>query len=216
MSAANPDYNSISPSVYVVYTDIAGHGECGPVGRLASVTVGYAPSEVRSYHPDSDAEERLEPINYADLWSNCTSRAADYTAPLLDCFTKKGFSTDAACMSQQYEIYASESALQRQCYPLLSYPGGLHTVNKAWATCHSSSWGPNDNPLFDPPMTLGRATVMAPVQTQDTGLLESTTAAPASVHSDQLPLETEFRLQRRHWFSQEDLNQIRLCPVRRP
>lgn len=187
---ANSLLASISPSVYVVYKDLAATYDCGTITSPTTVTVAYAPSVVKSFgHYGEDTI--AEPIDYADLWSNCTSREANYSMPLPDCqnrMTQIGTHTDHSCEAEVSKVFSVDDEEVLHCYPRIAYPAGLETVNRAWENCTSTMEAHFTAMLFDPPRTLGVATALNPTLAQGTSTSDS--AAPASVALASLPTKT--------------------------
>ena len=151
------------------------------------MTAAYAPSEIKSY-VTGDSFGTADPINYADLWSNCTSRDASYREPTNSCDTVV-YNVNAACSTQQDEALARDLSEKKHCYPLLEYPVSLGKIHTAWATCHSGQFGAYFPSIFDPPRTLAPARAVGPVPTTDSGKLGA--ALPASIMSSTIPAKTE-------------------------
>ena len=64
------------PSVYVVFKGISATGECGILGpTYAALTRSFAPSAIMTFPLTESALGKEEPLNYADLFSNCTTRS---------------------------------------------------------------------------------------------------------------------------------------------
>ena len=71
-------HSSAYPSVYVVFKDISATGECGVVGpTYAALTRSFAPSAIMTFPLTKPALGEEEPLNYADLFSNCITREAN-------------------------------------------------------------------------------------------------------------------------------------------
>ena len=77
---------------------------------------------------------------------------------------------------------------QVHCYPYLSYPTGLQSVNPAWASCDSNACGGHLAAVFDPPRTLEPANALVPGPTQ--GPTPTVSASPGPVASDPSPAKT--------------------------
>lgn len=92
-----------SPSVHVVYL---------PLWPM-NLTRAYAQSKILSFPTEGAFPET---INYADLFSNCTTRAAGYTS-----------SVDTIQLFDQ-----------QHCYPVLVLPSGIQAADPAWNMCDSA------------------------------------------------------------------------------
>ena len=126
-------------------------------------------------------------MNYADLWSNCTSRDASYLEPTNSCDTVF-YNVNAACSTQQDEALAKYYRDIKHCYPVLEYPVSMGTIYTAWATCQSAQYGGYFPSIFDPPRTLAPANALGPVPTKESNNLA--TALPASIVSSTIPAKT--------------------------
>lgn len=173
-------YNySISPPVYVVYRNVSATAGCTNIGNTyASVTIFYEQNELRTWPPAGT----LQVFNFADLYSNCTTRTASPLATEPPCFLSQGQGTwpapaDSSCISYVEKIQSDEASESEHCYPQLEYPYKVRALNPEWANCESASedryWG-----VYDPPRALVSANAMAPKPTQDPNIRLS--AAPAS------------------------------------
>lgn len=186
-SPANSPYPSTSPSAYVVFEGISATGPCGIIGpTYARYTTSYAESDISSFRLNQPGLAHT--IDYADLFSNCTTRAANYTYPRPSCEIELGDSIVneyPSCVSQINLLSQSMNYDQIHCYPYISYPSGLQAVNPAWATCVDSSDGGYFAEIFDPPRALTSVHDLVPTPTKDPG-----NAVPAPSPSDPLPSKT--------------------------
>ena len=148
--------------MYVVYKDVAASGDCGQIGpSSAAVTLGYDPSEVQSYLPGGLS--KVAPIDYAQLWSNCTTKhPSDTVSQPPSCLDITVSEELSKCQATWSQFEASQDNQDAHCYPQLSYPTGLQKVNTAWASCADAKTVGHPTPLFDPPRTLEAATAMVP------------------------------------------------------
>ena len=137
-------------------------GDCGTLGQTyASVTVAYAPSDLSMLSPAGNFD--VVEINYAELFTNCTSYASNFTAQ-----------SDA-------------DFLMQHCYPSLTYPAtGLRSIDPAWANCDTDLYL---NYIHDPPRALVPATTLGPGPTGDPKA--STIASPAPVIPPPVPSKTD-------------------------
>lgn len=186
-SFANSPYSSTSPSAYVVFEGISATGPCGIIGpTYARYTTSYAESDVSSFRLNQPGLPHT--IDYADLFSNCTARAANYTYPRPSCEIELGDSIVneyPSCVSQINLLSQSMNYDQIHCYPYISYPSGLQAVNPAWATCVDSSDGGYFAEIFDPPHALTSVHDLVPTPTKDPG-----NAVPVASPSQPLPSKT--------------------------
>ena len=186
-SLVDSPYFSTSPSAYVVLEGISATGPCGIIGpTYASLTTSYAESDVSSFRLNQPGLPYT--INYADFFSNCTTRAANYTYPRPSCEIELGDSIVnqyPSCVSQINLLSQSMNYDQLHCYPYISYPSGLQAVNSAWATCVDSSDGGYFAEIFDPPRALTSSHALGPAPTKDPG-----NAIPAASPSQPLPSKT--------------------------
>lgn len=184
---ANSPYPSTSPSAYVVFEGISATGPCGIIGpTYARYTTSYAESDVSSFRLNLPGQPHT--IDYADLFSNCTTRAANYTYPRPSCEIELGDSIVneyPSCVSQINILSESMNYDQIHCYPYISYPSGLQAVNPAWATCVDSSDGGYFAEIFDPPRALTSVHDLVPTPTKDPG-----NAVPVASPSQPLPSKT--------------------------
>lgn len=152
--------------------------------------MGFDPSDVKSYGSDAQYEMKLDTIDYAQLWSNCTGTEANPTQVLIDeppCETQTN-SDGSSCQAQESRYLFSRAQDRIHCHPYLSYPPGLLEADSAWKTCADWPDGGHSVLLFDPPRTLAPATAMVPAPTQDPN--RSRSASPASSPSDPGPSKT--------------------------
>lgn len=126
-------------------------------------------------------------LNYADLFSNCTARAADYSYPQPACASSINWIDSPSCSSQVYSLASLVDFDQLHCYPYLDYPSGLQAVIPAWSTCVDTNFGGHFASVFDPPHALTPAPALGPVPTKMSSLPG---AAPASYATDPTPVKT--------------------------
>ena len=166
---------------------ISATGPCGIIGpTYDSYTTSYAASDISTFRLNQPGQPHT--IDYADFFSNCTTRAANYTYPRPSCEIELGDSIVhqyPSCVSQINRLSQSMNYDQIHCYPYFSYPSGLQAVNPAWATCVDSSDGGYFAEIFDPPRALTSARDLAPAPSKDPG-----NAIPAPSPSQPLPPRT--------------------------
>lgn len=178
-SVIGPDgFTYISPSVYVVYYGISATAGCSNIGNTyASVTISYEQNELRTF-----SEGAFGAFDFADLYSNCTTRTAPLSATQPLCILRQGQGTwpspaNPSCISYAKKIQSGEDSELKHCYPQLEYPYKVRALNPEWANCESASedrfYG-----VFDPPRALVSASALAPQSTQNPETRLS--AAPAS------------------------------------
>lgn len=126
-------------------------------------------------------------LDYADLFSNCTARAADYSYPQPACASSINWIDSPSCSSQVYSLASLVDFDQLHCYPYLNYPSGLQAVNPAWSTCVDTRFGGHFASIFDPPRPLTPAPALGPVPTKISSLPG---AAPAPYATDPTPVKT--------------------------
>ena len=186
-SSANSPFSSTSPSAYVVFEGISATGPCGIIDpTYASYTTSYAESDILTFRLNQPGLPHT--IDYADFFSNCTTRAANYTYPRPSCEIELGdeiVNEYPSCVSQINLLSQSMNYDQIHCYPYFSYPSGSQAVNPAWATCVDSSGGGYFAEIFDPPRALTSVHDLVPAPTKDTG-----NAIPAASPSQPLPSRT--------------------------
>lgn len=149
----------------MAYQNLFATGQCGILGSsYASITLSYDPSAISSYSGDFFGGDATA-INYADLATNCTTRALD-----------------------QSDAPFPNSYDQAHCSPLLSMPAGLQDLNPAWSTCVDSLEFDHPGYVIDPPRAIIAAPALVPAPTKDPS--PGTTAAPGSVASPSTPQKT--------------------------
>ena len=163
-SLANYLSFSTFPSVYLVYIGISATGECGVVGpTYARLTQSFDPASI---HTAIGGYGNWAPLNFTDLFSNCTTREPNEPYPEPFCETQDGSTASQigglagspSCNAQIYSNALQQSSELKHCYPEIYYPTeGLPAVNSAWSTCKVPAF----SPVFDPPRTLGPAAVLA-------------------------------------------------------
>lgn len=120
-------------------------------------------------------------LNYADLFSNCTSTTVDTSigAGGPPCETQGlSIETASACESQINAVGSSYAFNQIHCYPELSFPPGLQSMDPAWARCDSDPYGGHFAFVFDFPRALTPATAMVPAPTKSPATQPSPSPAP--------------------------------------
>ena len=132
----------------------------------------------------------VAPLNYSDLFSNCTGRepSESYSEP--ECASQSdtvaGNPYGSSCQAQVNTLANQESLDQVHCYPYLYYPTTkIRYLDPAWSTCNVLRY----EPVFDPPRTLEPASAMAPGPTVDPG--QSETAAPAPIANAPIASKTD-------------------------
>ncbi|KAL9629393.1 MAG: hypothetical protein Q9164_006900 [Protoblastenia rupestris] len=129
--------------------------------------MSYPASDVSSW----DYQDAY-PINFADLFSNCTSRDASYRP-----------ASDTPASQDSYE--------RKHCYPLIKYPTGLQAVEPAWSSCSTPIFNGNWPAILDPPRTLGPAAALVPTLVNDQSSTGGGGAAiPAPLGSQPLASKT--------------------------
>lgn len=146
------------------------------------MTFPYEPSDISSFN--GNAGTRLD---YADLFSNCTARAADYSYTDPTCISSINWIDSPSCSSQEDLLASLERFDILHCYPYLDYPSGLQAVNPAWSTCVDTNYGGHFASVFDPPHALTPAPALGPVPTKLSSLPG---AAPPSYATDPTPVKT--------------------------
>ena len=114
---------------------------------VAALTTSYHPTDVSSY-VTGDPAGLGATINYGDLYSNCTSRPANYT------YSSACDGSAASCSSAQSVVLSQYLDDTKHCYPELKYPDGLQAYRSSWSTCDSANGGGHLLALFDPPRAL--------------------------------------------------------------
>lgn len=143
---------SISPSVYVVYTNISATNDCtSTIGKTYGTTnLSYTPSDLHSMEYNfvlngttgvSVIGKKWNTINYADLISNCTR---------LPFHNPSWSNGNEAWQNWMYTL--------KHCYPPLQDSPALGLVDPAWAKCDDQI------AMYDPPraLLLGKALDPAP------------------------------------------------------
>ena len=111
----------------------------------------HAESDISSFRPGQPG--LAETINYADSFSTCTTRVANYTCPQPNYETTMGngiVNKYPSCASQLNILTGAMSYNQLHCYPDISYLSGLQFVNSVWGACLDSSDGGCFAEIFDP------------------------------------------------------------------
>lgn len=166
--------------MYIVYKGVSAYGQCGKIGpTYASLTFSYDPSEISTFDEEASTSGS---ITYADLFSNCTARAANYTYPQPDCTN-----LSPSCISQDNSVASLVSFDQLHCYPYLNYPNGLQAANPAWFTYVDTNIEGHFASVFDPPRALTPAPALVPIRTKNPSLPGP---APASHATDPTPSKT--------------------------
>ena len=154
----------------------------------ALVTQAYDPSEIYSYPLTGEFVGVIKtPLNYADLWSNCTSSFPNYEEP-------GPCSGSPGCQSSAASSLSAFQAAMTHCFPHLSIPSGLQTLHTEWTTCISTpGQGLGEEHgigIFDPPQVLVPGDVMAgPTSTREDSLI-ATKAAPSLAALQSQPSKT--------------------------
>ena len=170
---------SISPSVYVVFKDVSATNGCGILGRAyANVTIPYGPSELSTLWSTDQG-----PLNYADLYSNCSELAASISRTFV--CQSDGANTTPDCSSQLSANITYNDVLSKHCFPRLEFPTRLTSYHPNWASCFVDHI---DRFIYDPPRTLepAHAMVTSPIKGDDSTI----SAAPASSAVHSLPTIT--------------------------
>ena len=146
------------------------------------MTLSYEPSDISTF---DDGHQGT--LDYANLFSNCTTRAADYSYPQPACESSTNWLDSPSCNSQIDSLASLDSFDQLHCYPYLDYPSGLQAVDPAWSTCVDTNYGGHFASVFDPPHALTPAPALGPVPTKSPS---PPGAAPASHATDPAPVRT--------------------------
>ena len=146
------------------------------------MTLPYDPSEISTFGDGATGQ-----LDYANLFSNCTARAADYSYPQAACASNINWLDSPSCKSQVASLASLFEFDEVHCYPYLNYPSGLQAVDPAWSTCVDTNFGGHFASVFDPPHALTPAPALGPVPTKTSSLPG---AAPGFHATDPTPVKT--------------------------
>ena len=175
-------FTFISPSVYVIYSNIAATASC--VARIPSkVQIGPLHTAVtRAYAPDALSTARCLRANAAAGLAYCIHPVGQDPKPS-ECFQGK----DIGYAQIDYEHLYNSPPLSKmlsekqKCFdntikpgfaamlyasPQLSFPPDVTEIDPLWATWGAGTCTPNYLGLSDPPRALGRATALGPLPDQ--------------------------------------------------
>lgn len=193
---------SVSPSVYVAYYGIHATNDCSQTlgSTTTNMTLSFPPEDMTTYSPCGtlpNCDMTYPTINYATLWSNCTTKYSRIDDP--SCETSASYFNAhpslipevAACSAQQDIVEDERRYTEEHCYPQLDWPpmSSLQALNTAWKSCNLAAVDSSIFGVFDPPQTLGpRLAMVAPTKAP---VFPSTSgAAPASQAVTQQPHKT--------------------------
>lgn len=133
--------SSTSPSVYVVYYNLAASADCYPskvpLGSYSSVTIAYPPDAIRTLQTCS-VTGNYQPVNYTQLYY---PQANSIAAP--GCSVAFGDPVDPA-------------ASNIQSNPIFSQPNEILSFDSRWLPC-SDMYTPQFG-IYDPPYALSKVT----------------------------------------------------------
>ena len=174
-------YTFISPSVYVIYSDIAATASC--VARVASsVPIGTVHQAVtRAYAPEALSSAKCLAADAGAGLAYCINPVGDLQAS--DCF--QGEDTGWAQIDYEHLYNPPPSSVmlseKQKCFtnsispdfaamlyasPQLSFPADVTDIDPLWATWGEKTCTPIYLGVADPPRALGQATALGPAPEQ--------------------------------------------------
>ncbi len=178
---ANLD-DSISPSVYVIYSSIQASASCVALFN-SHIPIGSAYSAVtRAYEPNALTSAICEAENMGAGIEYCISPVADQNNPAY-CFQGIDNGWRQIDFSELYDPPPASDLLTRyqSCFPghsisadfasmmfvkpQLAFPPDVTDIDPVWATWGGSTCTPVNLGVYDPPRVLQKATALAPVAT---------------------------------------------------
>lgn len=174
--------DSISPSVYVIYSSIHASASCVALFN-SHIPIGSAYTAVtRAYDPNGLSTAICEAENMGAGVEYCISPVADQDNPAY-CFQGIDNGWRQIDFSELYDPPPASDLLTRyqSCFPghsisadfasmmfvkpQLAFPPDVTDIDPVWATWGGSTCTPVNLGVYDPPRVLQKATALAPVPT---------------------------------------------------
>lgn len=174
--------DSISPSVYVIYSSIHASASCVALFN-SHIPIGSAYTAVtRAYDPNGLSTAICEAENMGAGIEYCISPVADQNNPAY-CFQGIDNGWRQIDFSELYDPPPASDLLTRyqSCFPghsisadfasmmfvkpQLAFPPDVTDIDPVWATWGGSTCTPVNLGVYDPPRVLQKATALAPVPT---------------------------------------------------
>lgn len=174
--------DSISPSVYVIYSSIQASASCVALFN-SHIPIGSAYTAVTcAYEPNVLSSAICEAENVGAGIEYCISPETDQNNPA-NCFqgidngwrqinfTELGNPPPASELLPRYQScfpghsINADFASRMFVKPQLAFPPDVTEIDPVWATWGGSTCTPDNLGVFDPPRVLQKATALAPVPT---------------------------------------------------